>query len=183
MVAWGQGGGSPFLPPGFGAAASAQPSAGPLDSLEFRGVLTLSGRTFVTLFDTNGSRTFTAEVGETVNNIKVSSYRFSGEDDVIVVESGGRTRNLTLRKAKIVAMAVPPPTATPLPAGTPPGPPMPGQPGQVGQPVQPGQLGSAPGTITQMSDEEVRQRMQRVAEEIRRRRAVRREMLESTPTQ
>ncbi len=159
---------SPFLPPGFGQQAAPPPAAaGPLDSIEVRGILSLDGKTFITLFNTGDSKSFTAQLGETVNNITVTDYTFEGQDDVVTLESGGKTRRVSLKKAKIVAMAVPPVNAVPLPAGQPP----PAQ--QAGAIAQP-QSGNMP----QMSDEEVRQRMQRVAEEIRRRRAVRREALE-----
>jgi hypothetical protein len=169
-----QNGGSPFLPPGFGAAPPPPPAASPLDTIELRAVLTLDGKTHVTLFDTNGNKSFTAVVGESVNNIHIAEYDFSGGDDAVTLRSGAATRRVTLKKAKIVAMATPPPTATPLPAGAPP-PPTPGQPaGNVVQPP-PG----APSAMPQMSDEEVRRRMQNVAEEIRRRRALRREQMEN----
>jgi len=165
---------SPFLPPGFGGAEAPPPAAtGPLDSVEFRGVLSLEGKTYVTLFDTGGSRSFTALVGETVNNVKVVEYKLDGQDDIVTIESGGKTRRVPLKKAKIVAMATPPPTAVPLPPGQLP---TGQQPGTIAQP-----LGGSP-NMPQLSDEEVRQRMQRVAEEIRRRRAVRREMLENSQT-
>lgn len=164
-----QGAQSPFLPPGYGSKAAPPPAASPLDSYEFRGVLTLDDKTFITLFDKGSSRSFTAVVGETVNNVTVAEYRLKGDDDVVVLESGGVRRDLTLAKAKIIALAVPPPTAVPLPQA--------GQPPLPGTVTTPGQPAVNPG----MSDEEVRQRMQKVAEEIRRRRAVRREMLENTP--
>lgn len=169
---------NPFLPPGFGAAAAPPPPASPLDNLEFRAVISFGGKTTVTLRDTskNPQREFTVDVGDTVNNIRVVNYAVEGEEDRITLESSGKTRQVRLVQPKIVAMAAPPPSAVPLPPGTPPGAGGPGGPA----PIVPGQPGGPPAAITQMSDEEVRQRMQRVAEEIRRRRAVRREMLDGS---
>ncbi|BET65384.1 hypothetical protein ASA1KI_03020 [Opitutales bacterium ASA1] len=168
-----QNGGSPFLPPGFGAAPAPPPAASPLDTIELRAVLTLDGKTHVTLFDTNGNKSFTAVVGESVNNIHVADYDYSGGDDAVTLRSGAATRRVTLKKAKIVALATPPPNAVPLPAGA--TPPPPGQP--AANAVQPAT--GAPSAMPQMSDEEVRRRMQNVAEEIRRRRALRREQMEN----
>ncbi|MGH8021619.1 MAG: hypothetical protein ACREIA_25715, partial [Opitutaceae bacterium] len=160
---------NPFLPPNTGTQAPPPAAAGPLDSIEVRGILSLDDKTFITLFNTGDSKSFTVQLGETMNNITVTGYELEGQDDMVTLESGGKTRRVPLKKAQIVAMATPPANAVPLPAGQPPG----GQqPGAIAQPQS--------GNMPQMSDEEVRQRMQRVAEEIRRRRAVRRDALEKS---
>lgn len=162
-----EGAASPFLPPGFGVKPEATAPPSVLDKIEFRGVLTLDGTTYVTLFDAAKSKSYTVELGETVETMKVTDYRVSNETDTVLVTMGSESRRIELRKPKIVAIAAQPtPPAVPVPQV----PQVPGVP--MVQPVPP-----TPG-ITQMSDEEVRQRMQRVAEEIRRRRAMRRDMLE-----
>jgi len=160
---------SPFLPEGFGAANDKAPAAAsPLDRLELRGVMTIEGHTTAVLFDKSNNRSSSVELGATENNIKVSDYR--PQDDSVLVESGGQSKRIRLLEAKIVAVA-----ATPVPP-----PPVPGAPPPPVASAQP----SGPGPVTpQMSDEEVRARMQRVAEEIRRRREMRRQMLERAQQQ
>jgi hypothetical protein len=160
---------SPFLPDGFGAPPPSAAPASPLDRFEFRGVLTIGTETTITLFDTSTSKSVTLNVGETIDGLRVTDFR--PEDGSVVLESGGQTKQLKMKEAKIVAMAAPPPPPPPQPGA----PPM--TPGQ-GQPGGPAVAGGPP-----MSDEEARQRMQRVAEEIRRRREMRRQMLEQQQNQ
>ncbi|MBE2216027.1 MAG: hypothetical protein IAE82_19290, partial [Opitutaceae bacterium] len=153
---------NPFARPApAGAAAPAAPS--PLDTLELRSLMTMSGTTVVTLFNTADNRSIMVPLGSTVNGLTVSDYQSA--DDSVLVQSGGRERRVKIRKAQIVAMVAPPPVPPPQPqpagavvAGAPP--PPPGQPGAA------------------MGDEEVRARMERVAQEIRRRREMRREIME-----
>ena len=88
-----------------------------------------------------------------------------------MVRQNGLTRNLSLKDADIIALAETPQRApqraakraTPTKATANP----------VRQPANP--------NIEAASDEEVRERMQRVAEEIRRRRALRRDIIEDDP--
>jgi hypothetical protein len=153
---------SPFEPAGT-AAAPPPVTGSPLDRFELRGIMTIGTQTFVTLFDTSTSKSLTLAPGETLEGVKASDFR--PDEDSVRIESSGQSRRLKLKEAKIVALAVPPPTA----------PPPPGGPVQVaaGQPPVPGPT---------MTDEEARTRMQRVAEEIRRRREMRRQMLEQQRT-
>jgi hypothetical protein len=155
---------NPFARPG-AAVGGPPPPPSPLDTLEFTGVTTISGLTVVTLRNTVDSKSVNVPVGSTVNGLTVSDYR--SEDGSVLVQSGGRERRVQFKKAQIVTMVAPPPVVAPVPqpgvpvvaaAGTPP-PPPPGAPGAMG-------------------DEEVRQRMERVAAEIRRRREMRREIME-----
>lgn len=153
---------NPFARPGpTTAGPAAAPS--PLDTLELRGVLTLSGTTIVTLFDTASSRSTIVNLGGTVNGITVSDYKT--EDDSVLVQSGGREKRVKIKKAQIVTMATPPP------APVPPGPQVAGVPPPPGPQTAP------------MDDQEVRNRMERVAQEIRRRREMRREMMERAQQQ
>jgi hypothetical protein len=159
---------NPFAPDGAVVAAPA-PTSSAIDRFEFRGVMTIGTETFVTLVDTSSSKSITLIVGETVEGLRASDFR--SDDNSLQIESGGLTKRVALKEAKIVAMAAPPP---------PPQPPQPGMPPmQAGQ--QPGGANVVPGA--QISDEEARLRMQRVAEEIRRRREMRRQMLEAQQQQ
>lgn len=146
---------SPFQAPD-SQSAPAPTAASPLDNYEFRGVMTIGDETFITLVDKSNSRALTLALGAEVEGLRATDFR--AEDGSVQVESGGQARRLQLQDAKIVALAVPP--ATPN---------QPPHPGANRPPVMAG----AP-----MSDEEARARMQRVAEEIRRRREMRRQMLE-----
>ncbi len=142
-------------------SGSATPSSSPIDRFEFRGVMTVAGETYVTLVDSSNSKSMTIALGEATDGVRATDFR--DDDGSIQIESGGQAKRLKLREAKIVALAVPPPQ--------PPG----------GPPVQPGQRpGMGPNVAgAPMSDDEARARMQRVAEEIRRRREMRRQMLEA----
>lgn len=134
-----------------------------LDRIEFRGVMATGSETLVVLFDTTKSRSTVLKLNESVDGLKVTEYQ--PENERVRVESGKDWKWVDLLQAKVVAAAVPPPPRPANPTG--PQPPAPQVNG--GQPT---------GAITQVSDEEVRDRMQRVAEEIRRRRALRRQALQ-----
>ncbi|RME67344.1 MAG: hypothetical protein D6781_13435 [Verrucomicrobia bacterium] len=156
---------SPFLPPGFGEKkeeAPAAPSA--LDKIEFRGVLAIGDTTLITLFDASTSKSYTVELGKTVNNITVTDYQMTDKTDTVVISQGGQSRRIELRKPKIVALA---------PQANPSG----GKPAAAATAAQPARNNAA---VQRMSDQEVRLRMQRVAEEIRRRRAMRRQALQQS---
>lgn len=160
----------PFLPPGFGDEVPSEQTGTPLDNLELRGIMVYeNGRTVITIFDPSQSKSFSAELNETVNGMRVTGYE--PDPGSVTVEAGGKSRRITVTKPTIVALAPQParPPAQPaagnvVPALSLAGPPPPG--GVAGSP-----------------DEEVRLRMQRVAEEIRRRRAMRREQILSAQGQ
>jgi hypothetical protein len=78
----------------------------------------------------------------------------------VTLKGSGETRNLKLKEAKIIALKVTPPA-----------------PGQTQSAATP-QGGKSKGTINQLSDDQVRDRMKNVAQEIRRRRAARRAIIE-----
>jgi len=151
---------SPFEAAGSGSGATPASSSA-IDRFEFRGVMTIGGETYVTLVDSSNSKSMTISLGEAAEGVRATD--FHPDDGSVQIESGGQAKRLKLREAKIVALAVPPPQ--------PPG----------GPPMQPGQRpGMGPNVAgAPMSDDEARARMQRVAEEIRRRREMRRQMLEA----
>lgn len=156
---------NPFAVKGPVAAPAAAPPS-PLDRMEFRGILTVAGQTLITLVDTSNNKPYVIPIDDTVEGLSVSDYRI--QDDSVVLNASGQTKRLQLRESKIVTAAVAP--ARPSP--------QPNVPGSVPQ-QRPGTAVAQPaGQIQQISDEEVRQRMERVAEEIRRRRAMRRQMME-----
>ncbi len=156
---------NPFARPGAAQAAPAA-TASPLDSLELRGVTTLGERTIVTLFDTATSRSTVVALDSTVNGLTVTDYQPG--DDSVRVQSGGRERRVQIKKAQIVTMATPPPAPVPPP----------GAPQAVGSPPVPGS-----GQPPAVDDQEVRARMERVAQEIRRRREMRRQIMERAQQQ
>jgi hypothetical protein len=158
----------------FGYAADAPPPAAAptnsaLDRIEFRGVMKAGDDTLVVLFDTTKSRSTVLKLDETVDGLKVTDYQ--SENDRVRVESGSEAKWVELREAKVIAAAIPPPQQT-ANAGQQPGRPT------VAANGQPANTGMA-----QVSDDEVRKRMQRVAEEIRRRRALRRQALQEAQQQ
>ncbi len=134
--------------------------------------MVLGGVHTFSLFDTTTSKGFWINLDETVEGVSISDYKKS--DESVLVRSGGYERRLKLKEAQIVALRVTPPkpkTSTNLKTRRKPpsGPPtfIPDAP-PSGVPDR--------GPINNLSDEEVRARMQKVAEEIRRRRAMRRTM-------
>jgi hypothetical protein len=166
-----------FLPPDYQQAAPApEPvKVSPLDKLELRSVSILGETQLFSIFDTNVSKGVWIELNETVQGITVSDYNKG--DGSVLVKSGGFTRRLKLKEAKIIALAAPsvtaPATAPVVTAAAG----MPNMTTGTAGPVN-GEGGPTAPAINNLSDDEVRARMQRVAEEIRRRRAMRREMAE-----
>src|SRR5688572_22301143 len=154
---------SPFLPAAAGAAASGQ--TGPL---ELRSVIMDRGEYYFSLYDLNSKESFWVGLNETGFPALVRSY--DRNTDTVTVEQQGRTMSLTLATARTMAATAMAPQPQPggpgAPAiangGTPSGGPT-VQPSN-GQP----QFGPVPSSVT--PDEA--QRLQRIADEIRRRRAV-----------
>jgi hypothetical protein len=169
---------SPFLPDGYVARNSKQtgpPEPSPVAKFELRSIMVLGGVHTFSLYDTKAKKGFWINLDETVEGVSISDYNKS--DESVLVRSGGYERRLKLKEAQIVALRVTPPKAQtstsatpntrrqiPSPPTTIPGPPPSGIPDR--------------GPIDNLSDAEVRARMQKVAEEIRRRRAMRRTMAE-----
>ena len=149
---------SPFDPPAVPQAEVAPPPvASPLDNFEFKGLLSIGGELKVNVYDKSKKQSYWLvlnEAGE--DGLTVREFDESG--DSIVLQSGGFSKRITLKNSEIVAMAAPRPQPTPVPNDR--GPKVANQ------------------TVAPASDEEVRERMRRVAEEIRKRRAMRRAIIE-----
>lgn len=131
----------------FGSAAQANTPAA--DSpLEFRGTFVDGGERFFSILDTGSRRAEWVSLNETGRPFAVKSY--DPEHDAIVVEHQGRSLDLKLHSARVAAL--PPPVANP---GN-------GQADNAGRT----RVGPSPGSTEA-------QRLAQVAEEIRRRRALR----------
>lgn len=174
--------GNPFLPENYQqqnqAEAAPEPvRANPLDKLELRGITSLGKVQSFSVFDTKVSKGFWVKLNETVEGVSVSDYNKS--DESVLVRSGGFSKRLKLKEAKILALAVQAPSPTQASAANANGKAMPNMTTGTANVKQ----GATAAPINNLSDDEVRARMQRVAEEIRRRRAQRRQMAEDAAKQ
>lgn len=168
---------SPFVPPSQNVQPKVQPKATPatpLDSVEFRGVIEIGGVAWVSLYDTKSKKSYRlSQDVDGEDGFKLVRYDRGSKpgEETIVVRQNGLTRNLSLKDADIIALAETPQRAPQRAAQRPI--PTTATANPVRQPANP--------NIEAASDEEVRGRMQRVAEEIRRRRALRRDIIEDDP--
>lgn len=145
--------------------------ASPLDAMEFNGVVEIGGVAWLSLYDPQSKKSYwlskdeAAEDGITLD--KYDAGKQPGEE-TIVVRQGGMTRRLTLKDADIISLKVAPRSAVQRAAQ------------RVAPTVRPQtpQRKPQPASMAAASDEEVRERMQRVAEEIRRRRTLRRDIID-----
>lgn len=165
---------SPFLPAAAGAAASGQ--TGPL---ELRSIIMDRGSYYFSLYDLNSKESFWVGLNEPGFPAVVRNY--DRNSDTVTVEQQGRTMSLTLATAR--TMAASPAMAVPAQAGGPGGPPIAAGASASGGPtIQPSngqaQFGPVPSSVT--PDEA--QRLQRIADEIRRRRAVGKATPSAAPT-
>jgi hypothetical protein len=149
---------SPFLPDGW-APPQPRPQPAPpprptqpqpLDRVEFRSKVNLGGKTTFSIFDPTNNRSHWLGLNQTEGGFTILEYK--PKEDSIVVRHDGRTRTISLHEAKVQAMAEAAPAPTPGRA-------------------QGGVAASQPAA----SPEE---RMQNLAEEIRRRREIRRALVE-----
>jgi len=148
---------SPFLPEGYQPPRppdrtpprpTRPPEERPLDKLEFRSIAKLSGETTFSLFDPTEKRGFWLTVNQSEGGFTLVEYK--EKEDSVVVRHDGRTRVIPLRESKVVAIADAPATR-PAPTPT-----------------------AAPAAEAANPEE----RMQNLAEEIRRRREIRRALIE-----
>jgi hypothetical protein len=139
---------SPFAAGASGPGAQASPVANPL---ELRGVFVDQGQPYFSLYEVATRTSRWVGMSEPGNPFTVKSYDVAKAE--VKVEYQGREIVLGLKQAKVVAMAVPPPVPVAVgPAGA--------GPASVPTNVQPAQ-----------GDEATR--LAQIAEEIRRRRALR----------
>lgn len=163
---------SPFVRPSKVNAAPAQKTtpASPLDAMEFNGVVEIGGVAWLSLYDPQTKKSYWLSKDEAAEDgITLERYDAGKQpgEETIVVRQGAMTRKLTLKDADIISLKAAPRPAVQRAAQS------------VAQarpqaPARPRQ----PPTMEAASDEEVRERMQRVAEEIRRRRTLRRDVVD-----
>jgi hypothetical protein len=131
----------------FGSATAAGTPASPGGALEFRGMFVDGGETFFSLYDAATRTSLWVGLKEAGNPFVVKSY--DETKGTVSVDYQGQVHTITLKQAKIVALA-PPPSPLPTQAATSPG---------------------APPAVNASPDEAAR--LAQIAEEIRRRRAIR----------
>jgi len=158
---------SPFIKPKPPAQNDKPVVASPLDSLEFNGVITLDGKTHVSLRDKKANVNYWLSESQAADDgLQVVRIESDGGEDKIVVRRGAATKELQLKSFDIVTLVVPKqPVAKATSTAT-----------NAAKPA------AKNGAIKSASDDEVRDRMKRVAEEIRRRRAMRRSAAEQSQT-
>lgn len=153
---------SPFDPPAVAQTPATPPQvASPLDNFEFKGVLSIGGDVKVSVYDNSKKQSYWLTLNEAgEDGLLAKDFDENGES--VLLQSGSFSKRLTLKHAEIVAMAQPRVEAV--------------------NPAAPQQSDRGPKaanqTVRPATDEEVRERMRRVAEEIRKRRAMRRAIIE-----
>jgi len=163
-TAFGQDSPSPFQSPDRTPPVAAQPppASTTLDGFEFNGVMEIDGELRISLFDTKVSRNIWVRDGE-VGEFGVTFRGYDKRNETVVIVQGGVSKKLALNKVKIETLRIPSQRNLSVDAAT----------------------ATANATVNESqnrgqieSEEESRARIQRVAEEIRRRRAERRQKLE-----
>ena len=156
----------------FQGSTSAQTGPRAETPLEFRGMFVDRGEQFFSLYETSSRSSQWVGLNEPGRPFKVQA--FDGDKSAVTVEYQGRTLTLPLKQAKIVAL----PPMQPRPAGPAPGEggPQPTNVAGAGGPV-PMPTAGAQGPVMATSEEAAR--LSAVAEEIRRRRALRQQ--QNTP--
>ena len=146
----------------FGVATVGAPGAAAPSALEFRGTFVDRGERFFSLVDPATRKAEWVGLNEPGRPFTVKS--FDTERETVAVEFQGRTLDLKLHSARVVALA-PQPAAPVPPAGT---------------LLPPGAAQPRPAVAAGTSEA---QRLAQVAEEIRRRRALRQQAQPSGPVQ
>lgn len=153
---------SPFLPEGYQPPSDRRPTppparppppAGPdpLDRIEFRGMANFGGKTEFSLFDPAQKRSFWIGLGRTDGGFTIEEYK--EKEDAVVVRHEGKARTISLHESKIAALAPDTPT-----------------------PPTPRETGNRTAPAAQPENPE--ERMKNLADEIRRRREIRRALVE-----
>lgn len=136
----------------------AEPVATTLDAFQFNGVMRFGGKVRISVYDTKSQKNVWLSEGQT-GDLGLSFSRYDENNETVVLMQGGIMKKLSLNQVKIDELKI-------APSNQPPPPPVPSV------------VASQPANERVESDEEARKRIQRVAEEIRRRRAERRRQLE-----
>lgn len=153
---------SPFVRPAPPEVSDKPVVATPLDTLEFNGVVVIGGKTHVSLLDTKTKKSYWLSEDEAADDglqiVRIDQDANESKQRV-VVRRGAATKELSMREFDIITAAAPkrPVAQSATTAANATGP-----------------TSVKTGSIQSASDDEVRERMKRVAEEIRRRRAMRR---------
>jgi len=163
---------SPFVRPSkvTTAPVTKTTAASPLDAMEFNGVVEIGDVAWLSLYDPQAKKSYWLSKEEAAEDgITLEAYDKGSQpgEETIVVRQGSITRRLSLKDADIISLKEAPRPAVQRATQR-------AEPG--GQPQAP--QGGQPKAMEAASDEEVRERMQRVAEEIRRRRTLRRDVVE-----
>lgn len=138
----------------FGSATPVGQPGAAAGPLEFRGTFVERGERFFSILDTGSRRAEWVGMKESGHAYTVKSY--DPDSETVTLDYQGRSLSLKLRTARITAMATPPPTAGPQP----------------GMAISAGMASGGPTVVPGPNTTEA-QRLAQVAEEIRRRRALR----------
>lgn len=140
----------------------APPASTSLDSFQFNGVMEIRGVTRISLYDTKENRNFWVNEDE-LGEFGISFRRYDDDSETVVIAQGGLTKKLALNKVSIEPLKITPNRQNNVEGVT-----------ATANAV----VNNRPGGARVETDDEARARIQRVAEEIRRRRAERRQQLE-----
>ena len=157
---------SPFQPPAANTpvAPVTTPTANPLDNFEFNGLFKFGGVVQASVYDKENNKSYWLTLNKPGED-GVMVMEFNDEDNSIVASYGGFTKRLELPDPNIVTIK----PAAPRPPQA-----QATRPATTATPV----TRPTDNNIQDASDEDVRKRMQKVAEEIRRRRALRRSVID-----
>lgn len=149
---------SPFQPPPNNNA----PAAAAPETLELRGIVMENGRASLNIYDTTTKKAEWVSVDEPGHAFVVRS--FDSNSDTATIEVNRRTLSLSLKRATVQLATAAPIAPVPVPVGGAPA--VPGQPPGVAAPVNT-VINPSTGASPDQS------RLQAIADEIRRRRALR----------
>lgn len=153
---------SPFLPEGYQSQEDRQPprpperppppsGQEPLDKIEFRGMANFGGKTEFSLFDPAQKRSFWIGLERTEGGFTITEFK--EKEDAVVVSHEGKTRTISLHESKVAALV---PEA----------------------PTPPSPRGRESPSVPTARPEDPEERMRNLADEIRRRREIRRALVE-----
>ncbi|MCH6257520.1 hypothetical protein MLD52_13245 [Puniceicoccaceae bacterium K14] len=145
------------------------PAPNPLDHMEFDGYMSMQGKTMISLYDRKERRSYWVELNtKNQEGFEVSNFQQGGGNgDSVLLRHGGKSKSIQLKNSDILTLATP---AAPTNSN-------------ANSNRKTPARASANNNIAKESDEEVRERMKRVAEEIRRRRAMRRSLVDGKENQ